>query len=163
MKKVDTAYFENKLKLVLRDLDQYNADELARELARLAKVADEDVLQEPEFHVGQPGWHWVPATPTLEMQKAYFDSIDAHMKRVQTDPRFGRFDNHRLACQKMVLAAPAYQPGPTRAALKLEALKECAAHFRAVDGIKPGGDSEQFYQAAANQVDEFAGRYADNG
>src|SRR5882724_5000998 len=46
----------------------------------------------------------VPKEPTLEMQKAYFDSIDQHMHRVETDPYFGRFDNHRLAYRAMLLA-----------------------------------------------------------
>lgn len=52
------------------------------------------------------GWQMVPVDPTLEMQKAYFDSIDEHMRRVQTDLRFGRFDNQRLGYRRMLAAAP---------------------------------------------------------
>ena len=55
------------------------------------------------------GWQMVPRAPTLEMQKAYFESIDENMQRVQTDLRFGRFDNQRLGYQRMLAAAP--KPG----------------------------------------------------
>ncbi|PTL88579.1 hypothetical protein C6W88_15800 [Halomonas litopenaei] len=55
------------------------------------------------------GWQCVPAAPTLEMQKAYFDSIDENMQRVKADLRFGRFDNQRLGYQRMLAAAP--KPG----------------------------------------------------
>jgi hypothetical protein len=48
----------------------------------------------------------VPREPTREMQHAYMDSIDKHLHRVQTDPPFGRFDNHRLAYKAMIAAAP---------------------------------------------------------
>lgn len=53
------------------------------------------------------GWKLVPVRPTLEMQKAYFNEIDRNMHRVETDMRFGRFDNHRAAYQKMIEAVPA--------------------------------------------------------
>lgn len=48
---VDTCYFEKKLKSVLRDIANYTPDELARELARLSKTADPEViLEEKEFN-----------------------------------------------------------------------------------------------------------------
>lgn len=41
MRNLDTNYFRQKLTLVLRDLSHYTPQEMARELVRLAKVADE--------------------------------------------------------------------------------------------------------------------------
>jgi len=46
---LDTSYMSGKLKIFLRDIDRHTPDEAARVLARLAKVADEKVLHEPEF------------------------------------------------------------------------------------------------------------------
>lgn len=46
---MDSKYFKRKLELVVRDIELYTKEELARELARLAKTADESVLLEPEF------------------------------------------------------------------------------------------------------------------
>ncbi|SEQ89760.1 Protein of unknown function [Azotobacter beijerinckii] len=46
---IDAAYFDKKLTLLVRDFDSFTPDELARSLARLAKVADADVLNEAEF------------------------------------------------------------------------------------------------------------------
>ena len=47
---LDTDYAEKKLKLILRDLDNYTPDEFAREMARLSMWADEHVIKhEPEF------------------------------------------------------------------------------------------------------------------
>jgi hypothetical protein len=51
---LDANYFSEKLQLILRDLDNYKPDEMARSLSRLAIVADENVLQEPEFKFS----HW---------------------------------------------------------------------------------------------------------
>lgn len=52
------------------------------------------------------GYKLVPLTPTLEMQRAYFNSIDKHMDRVQTSPCFGRHENQRIAYAQMLAAAP---------------------------------------------------------
>lgn len=46
---LDTIYMRSKLKLLVRDADNYKPDEMARALARLVVVADADVLQESEF------------------------------------------------------------------------------------------------------------------
>jgi hypothetical protein len=46
---LDVGYMAGKLNLFLRDIDRHTPDEAARVLARLAKVADEKVLAEPEF------------------------------------------------------------------------------------------------------------------
>lgn len=43
----------------------------------------------------------VPVVPTLKMQRAYFDEVDSNMDRVETDVRFGRFDNNRLGYRAM--------------------------------------------------------------
>lgn len=43
------GYFKGKLNLVIRDIELYTKEELARELARLAKTADESVFLESEF------------------------------------------------------------------------------------------------------------------
>lgn len=47
--KLDQHYHDKKLRLVLRDLSGMPADEYARALIRLANVADESVILEPEF------------------------------------------------------------------------------------------------------------------
>lgn len=52
------------------------------------------------------GYKLVPLTPTLEMQRAYFNSIDKHMDRVQKSPCFGRHENQRIAYAQMLAAAP---------------------------------------------------------
>lgn len=52
------------------------------------------------------GWKLVPVEPTEKMQRAYFASIDKHMKRVETDLRFGRYDNHKIGYRAMIAAAP---------------------------------------------------------
>lgn len=41
MSALDTEYFRRKMELIIRDLSHYNPQEMARELVRLAKVADE--------------------------------------------------------------------------------------------------------------------------
>lgn len=46
---LDTAYFSDKLGLVLRDLGHFTPEELARALARMARTACEGVLGEAEF------------------------------------------------------------------------------------------------------------------
>lgn len=46
---LDADYFRRKLERVLRDVNSYRPDEMARELARMARTADEAVLREPEF------------------------------------------------------------------------------------------------------------------
>lgn len=46
---LDVSYMNGKLNLFLRDIDRHTPDEAARVLARLAMVADENVLREPEF------------------------------------------------------------------------------------------------------------------
>lgn len=47
--KPNVEYFKRKLALVIRDIDLYTSEELARELARLARTSDPFVLLEPEF------------------------------------------------------------------------------------------------------------------
>lgn len=60
---VDAPYFHGKLSIILRDMESYTPDELARSLARLALVADKDVLDESEFTQEQgqaaPGSGWL--------------------------------------------------------------------------------------------------------
>lgn len=51
---LDMGYLEGKLNILLRDIDRHRPDEAARVLARLAKVADEKVLSEPEFAQQSP-------------------------------------------------------------------------------------------------------------
>lgn len=50
---LDADYFRRKLERVLRDVNSYRPDEMARELARMARTADEAVLREPEFSLAQ--------------------------------------------------------------------------------------------------------------
>lgn len=47
---VDVGYFEKWIKRSLSDLSNYKPDELARELARMARTADSEVLKEDEFN-----------------------------------------------------------------------------------------------------------------
>lgn len=53
--KLDKHYHDKKLRMVLRDLACTPADEYARALLRLAKVADDSVVREPEFQAGVSG------------------------------------------------------------------------------------------------------------
>lgn len=46
---VDVSYFASKLAIVIRDIATYTPAELARELARLAKSANQNTLFEEEF------------------------------------------------------------------------------------------------------------------
>lgn len=46
---VDVGYFDEKLELILRDLNKFQPDELARVLVRLALTAKDDILNEKEF------------------------------------------------------------------------------------------------------------------
>lgn len=46
---LDADYFTKKMQLIIRDIDNYKPSEFARELARMAKTADEKVLNENEF------------------------------------------------------------------------------------------------------------------
>lgn len=46
---LDSNYFAKKIKIILRDIKDYQSDELARELLRLGRTADDSVLSEPEF------------------------------------------------------------------------------------------------------------------
>jgi len=43
---LDVSYFESKLQLVLRDCSRYTPQEMARELHRLAMIADENTVCE---------------------------------------------------------------------------------------------------------------------
>lgn len=79
-------------------------DELRRRCALGEIVAANLSRRSPPSEGG--GWQSVPVVPTLEMQHAYFDSIDEHMARVETDPGFGRYSNHTLAYRAMLSAAP---------------------------------------------------------
>jgi len=51
---VDRDYFTKKLEIIIRDMRDYIPAELARSLARLAAVADGEVLQEAEFNTTSP-------------------------------------------------------------------------------------------------------------
>jgi len=46
---VDTTYFERWFDRALKDLSNYRPDELARELARMSRAADKEVVKENEF------------------------------------------------------------------------------------------------------------------
>ena len=46
---LDVSYFKNWLMRVHRDIKQYTPDELARELARMSRTADDKVMKEDEF------------------------------------------------------------------------------------------------------------------
>lgn len=46
---IDTHYMSKNLYSILTNLGDYGPDELSRVLLRLAKVADEEVFNEPEF------------------------------------------------------------------------------------------------------------------
>ena len=46
---LDVDYFHKWIRRVLREIDYYTPDELARELARMAVTANPTVLKETEF------------------------------------------------------------------------------------------------------------------
>lgn len=46
---LDTGYFRRYFELMVRDVNNYTPDEMARSLARMSVVADEKVLLESEF------------------------------------------------------------------------------------------------------------------
>lgn len=91
------------------------------------------------------GWKLVPLTPTLDMQKAYFDEVDRNMERVETDMRFGRFDNHRLAYCAMLTASP---PAP-------EALPASGVDVEAIARIIDPSSWEAYDHAYSMQIGEF--------
>ena len=87
-------------------------------------------LASPAASRGEPvaipaGWKLVPLTPTLDMQRAYFDEVDRNMTRVENDYTFGRFDNNRLAYRAMLIAAPP-PPAPVESAQVKELKAEVA-------------------------------------
>lgn len=45
----DCAYFKGRMQLLMRDMDNFRPDELARELARMSRTADAAVMHEAEF------------------------------------------------------------------------------------------------------------------
>ena len=48
---LDYKYFQEKLELIIRDAPRYSPSEMARELARLSKTADDGVIYtEAEFN-----------------------------------------------------------------------------------------------------------------
>lgn len=51
---LDVDYFRRKMERMLSALDRYTPDEFARECARMARTADDQVMQEPEFVGQQP-------------------------------------------------------------------------------------------------------------
>lgn len=75
---VDAPYFHGKLSLVLRDLENYTPDELARSLARLVVVADKNVLAEPEFTPEQsqaaPGSGWIRCSERMPNLVGHYDA-----------------------------------------------------------------------------------------
>lgn len=91
---------------------------------------------------------WMPAEPTLEMQRAYFDSIDKYLPRVETDAGFGRFDNHRLAYRAMYAAFASPEPD----ALVGELVKALEEARQFVNDSGPDDDPEW----RANVVDLLA-------
>lgn len=56
-------------------------------------------------------WVLVPREITLEMQHAYFDVVDANLRRVSTDAAFGRYDSQKQAYRAMIAAAPSPATG----------------------------------------------------
>ena len=58
---VDRNYFTKNLEIIIRDMRDYTASELARSLGRLALTANSETMREPEFNIGnladQPKYH----------------------------------------------------------------------------------------------------------
>lgn len=46
---LDVDYFTKKIKLIIRDINNYTPDEFARECARMSVTADKTVVREMEF------------------------------------------------------------------------------------------------------------------
>lgn len=51
---LDKYYVECKIKLILRDIDNYTPDEFAREVARLSIWADESVIKNEDEFIAKP-------------------------------------------------------------------------------------------------------------
>lgn len=68
---LDVHYFKNNLKKLLRDIDNYKPDEMARALTRLAVVADVKVIRESEFSTQDPRIHKM-----LDCVERWRDSFD---------------------------------------------------------------------------------------
>lgn len=60
----------------------------------------------------EEGWRMVPVEITPEMQRAYFNVIDRNLKRVETDPGFGRHSSNAQAYRAMLAAAPSRHAAP---------------------------------------------------
>ena len=67
MSDIDVSYFTKKIKMVLRDIKLYSKEELARELLRLSKTADSEVLHENEFS------DWVMDAYLIDSSKPLID------------------------------------------------------------------------------------------
>ena len=46
---LDVSYFRRYFELMVRDVNNYTPDEMARSLARMSVVADDKVIKESEF------------------------------------------------------------------------------------------------------------------
>jgi hypothetical protein len=82
---LDYNYFQRKLELVVRDARNYTPDEMARELARLSKAADSNViLTESEFNVSVKP---VVKVPEIEHLKNKLERAQSVI-RAKTNSRF---------------------------------------------------------------------------
>lgn len=111
-KPLDKHYHDKKLRLVLRDLSDMPADEYARALIRLANVADDSVICEPEFaklraELERRESHWFSLVMNCaaELEIASYCMTDTAAKRVAQSGA----DHYR----KQANAAPSAPKCPT--------------------------------------------------
>lgn len=112
---VDAPYFHGKLSIILRDIENYTPDELARSLARLVVVADKDVLAESEFTLEQGKAWMVPAyltdalsfyamcshmTYPVEDGKVALDAINRFAKESAIKPAQGQAAPEWIRCSE---------------------------------------------------------------
>jgi len=108
---LDMGYMVGKLNVLIRDISRHQPDEAARVLARLAKVADEAVLSEPEFSQQSPA---VAVPVALELLRILFDLYedgdDCYENPDESDGYLGkaiRLDDETFkACVDVLTAAP---------------------------------------------------------
>ena len=74
---LDVSYFEKWISRALRDISNYKPSELARELARMSRTADSEVMKEPEFSDNDKLTERVKVLEAdLTMCKKYFEAVE---------------------------------------------------------------------------------------
>ncbi|WP_067522401.1 hypothetical protein [Endozoicomonas ascidiicola] len=87
---LDTDYFKKRMNRVVRDIELFTPEEFARETARMAVIANSDVLEDKEFS------DWVCVNKQMPEDDQVVDIFDHNGVRV-TDVRFSAEDDKNFA------------------------------------------------------------------